>query len=219
MKHCPGCSIKVGGSFQFCPLCQNELLGEDTESYFPAPVKLKSLSMLYKSLLFAATASLLICLVLDYMIGLHGELHWSILSTIGIIDAEIVAWRLIRSRRRLLHNYITNISVGVVILLLAAAYWLGFWELCVTWLLPSVCLAVTGSLFVLCFIDRKNNVLPYLLSYLVLAEIAPAVMAIRGKELPLLWNIMVLAGAVELLGVVVFKGGLLLNELRKRFHL
>lgn len=218
MKTCPACRIKVGGEFRQCPLCQNELLGEDGEIYFPKMDKLKQLSLIYKIQLFAVFVAGVAAITLDCIVGLNNGVHWSILTTISIIVGEIIAWRLIRKRSGI-YYYIANITTGVILLMLPAAWLFGFRQINYEYILPSLFLAAIGSLFAFTLIDKKDNVLPYLLSFIFFGALPGIVLMIRQKEIPLLWYIALIAGVTALVGTIIFKGGQVFSEIEKRLHM
>ena len=117
MRHCPACGIKVSGGFQYCPLCQNELLGEKSEFCFPPPQKLRSISLLYKIQLFVSFTAVMISLALDFLFELNGGIHWSAIAAAGVITSQIVAWRLLR-RHPGVYYFIVNIGAGLILMLL-----------------------------------------------------------------------------------------------------
>lgn len=218
MKNCPACKIKVGGEFQYCPLCQNELIGEASELYFPRPDKLKQLSLIHKIQIFAAFVAGVACLTLDCIAGLNGGVHWSLLSTAGIIVGEIIAWRLLRKRGGI-HYYIANISAGAILLLLLAAWLFGFWEFSFVYLLPSLVMLTIGGLFAFCLIDKEGDVMPYLLGFILSGAIPALVLMARQKEVPLLWYISLITALTALVGAIIFKGSRVFSEIEKRLHL
>ncbi|MGN1119151.1 MAG: DUF6320 domain-containing protein, partial [Oscillospiraceae bacterium] len=181
MKTCPACKIKVGGEHRYCPLCQNELLGENSELYFPRPDKLKQLSIIYKIQIFISFVAGVVCLVLDCLLGLNGGVHWSMLTTAGIIVAQFVTWRLFRKRSGV-YYYIANICAGVMVLLLPTAWLFGIWDFIFVFILPSLFLGAIGSLFAFTLVDKEGDVLPYLLSYIVVGAVAPIVLMVRQQE-------------------------------------
>ncbi len=219
MKSCPVCGIKTGGRQNYCPLCQNELNGETNEEhcYFPQETELRKKSLVYKIQLFSGVAGIIISLMLDFMTGLHGSFHWSIIAVSGIILAETAVKRLMRKSSGPA-DYIINITVCAAILLLLFAHYLGFMQFTVTYILPSALTALLGTLFGFFIADKKGVFLSYLISVTVLSIIAPAVIIIFSEWETLLWKINLTAGLLSLAGLIIFIKSRFFNELQKRFH-
>lgn len=218
MKNCPSCKIKVGGDFQFCPLCQNALSGEPSEYYFPRPQKLKSLSLFYRIQLLAAFAVAVICLIADLLLKINTGFHWCWIAVLAIAVGEIVTHLLVR-RHSEIYYFFTTISVGVAVLIAAGAYFFGFTALAFEFILPGLFIGVTGTLFAFCLIDKKGNVLPNLLCYVLVCVIPPVVLLVQNKEPPFMWDIALGVGLVALVGTIIFKGSTVFNEINKRLHM
>lgn len=219
MKNCPVCNIKVGGNLDFCPLCQNELTGEQTEArcFFPPEIELRKKSTIYKVQLFSSVAAVIIGFILDFLIGIHLSVHWSIISAAGIIAAQIVIKRLLR-KSAVLIDFIINITVWSVILLLLFSHYLNFMNFTFNYILPSICIALVCSLFGFFLFDKKGKVFPYLITVIVLSIAFPAFLILKGIKNNL-WDISLMTGLVSLAGLIIFRGSKLVNELHKRFHM
>lgn len=219
MRTCSVCNIKVGGNTDYCPLCQNELSGNktDMQCYFPPEVDLRKKSMFYKIQLFASVTAAIIALVLDFVMGLHGRIHWSIISTAGVIASQIVVKRLLR-KSSVFIDYIINITVCSLVLLILFSHYLNFMPFTFEYILPPVFIAMLGCLFAFFLADKKGKVLPYLIAVTVLCIVIPSVLIIIKRK-TLLWDITLITGLVSLAGLIIFKGSKLLNELHKRFHM
>ncbi len=60
MKHCPHCGIQVGGSGDYCPLCQNALVGQGEAPHWPAPKGVSRRKvLLFQLILFLALGKVL----------------------------------------------------------------------------------------------------------------------------------------------------------------
>ena len=69
MKTCPHCHIQVGGSAQYCPLCQNRLSGPAGEPYFPATApRIHRASLLYKIVAFVLSALIVVAGAFDFLL-------------------------------------------------------------------------------------------------------------------------------------------------------
>lgn len=220
MKLCSKCCINVGGEFQYCPLCQSELSGESSELYFPHAEELKKKSMIYRIQLFVSISAVIITLFLDYMIGLHGKIHWSNISVFSIVVIQIVLKRLIRRQNINLHYYIFHLSITAAFILMIISYYLNFWNFSWSYIIPSLVMMVIGSLFFLCLKDRTGNVMAYLLAAVSGGIIIPALVLLFFRpDFLLLWKICLMVSAVVIAAIGVFKGSRALNEIHKRLHM
>ena len=142
MKYCPNCQLSVGGAFEYCPLCQNELIeknqdsvsvgndvknGEDIENckdinddlkdanyYFPDCDKLKTQSFWYKLQLFIMCAATFICFVVDFLIVYDREIHFSLIVLLWVVGFQLLLNKLIK-RHSLPSYFIFYISIYIYI--------------------------------------------------------------------------------------------------------
>ena len=87
MKTCPHCHIQVGGSAQYCPLCQNRLPGSAGEPYFPATApRIHRASLLYKIVAFVLSALVVVGGAFDFLLleETHHR-HFSVLMAVWAV--------------------------------------------------------------------------------------------------------------------------------------
>lgn len=220
MRVCSKCNIKVGGDFQYCPLCQHEIEGEKSDSYFQNSQNLKKKSMVYRIQLFASVAIMIICLFLDHVIGLSGKIHWSNISAFSIIIIQFVLKKLMHRHNVNLYYYLFNLSMSAIFILMIISHYLDFWDFSFSFILPSLLMLLFGSLFALGFIDKTGNGMTYLLAAICGGIIAPAVvLKFFAPDFVMLWQICLMLSLILLTGTIIFKGNKALNELHKRFHM
>lgn len=219
MKTCPKCRISVRGTHIRCPLCQNELLGEaDTPTYPPITTLVRNM-LVYRIQLFAAILALLLCPVLDFQIGLHGNVHWSIIADAGVLLAEFTVWQLIRKYRMIVHDWVFRISLSAMLLLVVMAYNMHFLSFCAAYIFPSFLILMTTYLFILALADKTGNVLPYLLVTIAMSIVIAGAALLLYHGFVLLWTNSLLVSAAAFIGILIFKGSKVLNEIQKRFHM
>lgn len=220
MKYCPKCAVKIGGKFQHCPLCQNELTGEDTDYYFPPVNQLKKKSFWYRLQLFISLALTIISLFLDFMLGIHGRIHWSIIALVTVMVVQFSMRRLIRKHSVSIHYYIYHITLAAALVLTVFSYYLDFMDFSVSYVFPSMLLLLTGSMFTLGLMDKSGNVMIYLLTVIGAGIVIPLlVLLLAHPEFRMLWQICLMLTSVVLTGTLIFSGSRALNELHKRFHM
>lgn len=219
MRICPKCHIQVGGANEVCPICQNGLEGEATqENYWPPSSSLKKKSLFYKIQLLVVLVAVVVSLGLDFLLDLRGNLHWGGIVAIWGIASELVVYRIMK-RWFIIPQVIARIIINVVILTLITAWYAGFWELAVVYIIPIIVLVALVTNFVLAMIDKQENAMVYLLCS-ILGGILPFVgmVVIRGKA-PLLWNISIMLSVISVIGIAIFKSGKMLQEIRKRTNI
>jgi len=219
MKTCPKCKIDVGGKFSYCPLCQNELSGTDSNIHFPPVTQVRKLSLFFRIQFFVSVAVLLICLFLDFAAGLHGKAGWSIIAAVSIAVVQITVIRLIRNYNSGIHYFFFHISAAAALILAVFSYYLEFTDFSLSFIYPSVIIALTVIMFVFGLRDRTGNVMPYLLTVIAFGIAAGIPAVICGSYFILLWKISILVSLIVMTGTIVFKGSKAFNEMHKRFHI
>ena len=217
MKICPSCHMKVGGYAEVCPICQNGLEGEEEmEYYWPPAEKLKSRSVLYKVQLFVVLVGVVVSLGLDFMIGLNGVLHWSLIVALWGIGTEYTAYRLFKKGAIVPKVITLGLIVYTVFLLLTAAYG-GFLQYTVEFIIPIIVLAALTANFVLALADKSENAMIYLVCS-ILAGLIPYVglLISRRGQAPVLWSVCTMVSVVTVIGIAIFKGRKMLHEISKR---
>ena len=222
MKKCPYCKIEVGGTPKVCPLCQSRLTGEDEEPYFPDRTELQFKSFLYKLQLFIAWAVIIASLGLDFLKGIRfpefPDLHWSLLLAMWIIAVEFLIIRLFRPGITVARKVTFMVTI-ILILLLITSHFFGFMWLIRDWVLPVTISAALIANFVFTLIDKEGNSMSYLLSGLLFGTVPYLIRFFILKEMPLTWVICLIISITLFAGAIIFKGRMVSEELKKRFHL
>lgn len=219
MNICPKCHIKVGVMDDICPICQNGLEGEESGiAHWPIAQDLKKKSILLKIQLLVVLVSVVICLGLDFLMDIYKVLHWSLIVALWGISAELVLYRIIK-RSFIVPKVIGNTTITAVVLLLITAWYAGFWNLAVFYIIPCIVLAALIFNFILALIDKTENAMVYLLCSVLGGSIPVIGLIIRDGKAPVLWSICIMASVVSVIGIAVFKGGKMLQEIRKRTNI
>lgn len=236
MKYCPKCSIKVGGTLEYCPICQNQLHGEDTEMekpeltkeemetgpkdvpYFPECTALKVKSITYKIQLFVALTICIICLSIDLLFHASGKIHWSFIVVMWIVGFEIVLGPIFK-RRSIPAYFITNVAILVSCIFAVTSYFAGNIRVCTHVLLPIVVLVTLVVNFILSLIDKKGNALVFALCNVLVGIIPNIVMLSLYQSAPVLWRVCFVVSLIFLVGLIIFKGRQVYNEIQKRLNI
>lgn len=217
MKTCHSCQIKVGGNQTHCPLCQNELFGQDEFPLWPYHPKMPKPSFLYNLQLFLALSSIIITMTMDFMLNLHKTKHWSLMVLLWVIGAELMLrWIMKRRKRPVL--YVAYFSIMLCLLVGLSSFFFGYWRICKLWIMPSICMIALLFNFIFSMTDKKHNAMVFLLCNIVISFVPTLAMLVTEGQAPLFWTISFMEAAITFLGLVIFKGKLVLLEIQKRFN-
>ena len=217
MKKCLNCNIEIGGRTNTCPRCQNSLTGEATEDNWPRPKKLKAQAFLYKLQLFLALAAIVVGLSLDFLLELNNGTHYSLIIAMWIIVFEIDLSRNIK-RLFVITRTISISVLHICILLLITAWYFNFFDLTAYLLVPIFLGTVLIANLIFSLIDTTENALVYLLSTILIIVVVYGFMRARHIDNGLTWDICLMASVVSLIGIIIFKGRKVSNEVRKRIN-
>lgn len=220
MKHCPHCKIQVGGDGEYCPLCQSPLVGEGTALRYPVvePPYRRS-SKLYQVIAFVLTAAGVVTATVDFLLTDGEHLHWSILVLV-LLAAALFVVRTAMKRRYNAPKLLFQLLVGTSLIFAFFDWFLAWGGISVRWIIPIICSATLLVNFVLAFVNRKftENGLVYLLLNMVVGVVPYIALSVRGTASQA-WVICLMDSIITFLGLVIFKGRVLLAELQKRLHL
>lgn len=220
MKTCPNCKIRVGGSPEYCPLCQSQLLGEGESARYPhVEPELRRYSLAYKIIAFVLLTITIICMAVDFLV-LDSAMHWSLPVLIGVAGTLILLRTLMKRRRnapKLLFQ--TLILVSAVLLLCDVVT--GWHRFSIDLIIPVMCTVALVLNFIFAFVNRRftENSLVYLLLNIVIGVLPYVVLLISPSHTPGLWLICLIVSIITFLGLAIFKARDLWAELQKRLHL
>ncbi|HCM92281.1 MAG TPA: hypothetical protein DIS78_06935 [Lachnospiraceae bacterium] len=217
MKKCLNCNIEIGGHTDTCPLCQNSLTGEATPDNWPRPLKLKAQAFLYKLQLFIVLAAIVVGLSLDFLLELNNGTHYSLIIAMWLIVFEFDLSRNIK-RSFIIARTISVTVLHICILLLITGRYYGFFDLTAYLLVPILLGAVLIANTIFSLIDTTENALVYLLSTILVIVIVYSVMKAGRITTGLTWDICLMTSVVSLIGIIIFKGRKVSNEVRKRIN-
>ena len=217
MKKCLNCNIEIGGRIDTCPLCQNSLTGEASPNNWPSPSGLKAKAFLYKLQLFVVLAAIAVGVSLDYLLDLNNGTHYSFVIALWLIVFELQ----LRSDLRRIFVISRTVSFGILysaLLLLLTGYWFGFFDIIAYTVVPIMLGAALLANLTFSMIDTAENALVYLLGNIFLVFVVYASLRIKGIEAGLVWTICLMVSFVSLIGIIIFKGRKVSNEVRKRIN-
>lgn len=222
MKYCDKCKLSVTGSTDRCPLCQGLLTPVDDsrgEDVFPfIPTLYRQYSLFFRLLIFGSIAAAVITLTINFLLPQSGI--WSLFVVAGLLCLWGSLWVVFRKRR----NIPKTILYQVLVLSLGAVLWdlLTHWKgWSLSYAIPALCTSAMLSMAIVAKVLRLR-VEDYLI-YLILDglfALVPLIFYLCGLSGSLLATIICLAvSIISISFLLLFEGGNLLSELRRRLHL
>lgn len=217
MRRCDYCKITVGGSATKCPLCQNRMSGEATESMWPAENKRQRRSVvLYKVQLFLLMAALVCFLSVDFLFKLNTGYHWSLLVMLWIFGFEFTL-RYIFKDGRGISGHITYTVYMVVFLLFVTGFFTSGRYIIIGWVIPIIVIGTLVINFIFTLTRATENAMAYLLTN-ILIGVLPYLGLLLLKKTTIPWIISLMVSIIAFIGIVIFRGRALRTELEKRMN-
>lgn len=217
MKKCTNCNINYNTSENFCPLCQNKLIGDCEVLVFPTKIRLAS-HMLFKILLFITLTISIICGFIELCITNH--LKYSLFVIGGLFTNLVVVYHILKNR----HNILRFIGkTGVIFIIIALIWYIVTKSMIITnYVIPSIC--IFELLFnLITFIVLRNK---YIINYLslilinIFILIVPIFLIIfKCTSFNLISYISLVFALIILIGLFIFYFDEIIEELKKLFNL
>ncbi len=222
MKKCSKCNVTVNTNYKTCPLCFNELSetqGEVNEMFKSRelePKKNNVKKLLTKIFLFISLVAIIVCLTVNLMV--KPLPLWSLLVALGIVYVWILVLHTIISKRNIFEKIV--LQIGTLIGLLFVCEWVsGGKQWMVDYVIPSISMAVMLVLFILCLsLKNHQGLVSFFIINIILTLISGILLLCKVPHFALLNIITCILGSVTIVGVVLFSGSALKNELSKKFH-
>ena len=218
MKKCLNCGINAGGQRQQCPICQNSLTGEATENYWPVQKKLKLQSFFYKLQLFIVLTLTVVSLSLDFLMNINTGRHWSIPVFLWAISLEMLLKHFIRKSVPPA-AIVTDSVLHVCALLLLTSWYMGFFRPVAEYVVPIFITALLIANLVFTLTDKKGNAMVYLLVSIIIGIAAYAFLFVKKADIPLSYTICLMVSVITFIGICVFRGRAVRNEVEKRMNI
>lgn len=226
MKNCPHCNVKVGGNLEKCPLCQNTLSGEGERDHWPI-IKLNTKRFkAFRIVTFAAIATCIINLALDYLFISAEHPSWSPIAVAWILVSGWTLESVIKRHYNLLQTTFLGMIAISFLCQISEFYIHLSWDvpyLGITsgYVIPILCSLNMVSNFVLSFIDKQFTDHSLIYMFLnILVGVVPWIALFFYEGLPpLTWSICMVINVLAFVALFVFKRRTVLSEFKKRFHI
>lgn len=221
MRRCPYCKVGIEGDLVKCPLCQSKLSGDGEEPCYPKFEAQKKRSLFYKIQLLAVWGLLIAGFGLDFMVRLRiphfADLHWSLLLAMWLIGFEFGIMRQFKPGTGSAGK-VTMLVLFTLAMWCVTAYCFGFMKVTMDLVIPIALAATITANFVLALLDKNGNTMSYLLSGLFIGVVPSVIRFFVSAKMPLAWAICLMVCVILFAGAVIFRGRVVAEELRRRFH-
>jgi len=221
VKSCRKCAVKVAGSHEKCPLCQNTLVGEAQSDPGPFPyVPLISHKhgLLFRVLLLCSVVAVIVSVTVNLMFP--RKVFWSLFVAAGVACLWLSLAIAVRKRRNILKNMAYQLTAASILSV--------FWDLFTGWhgwsvdfFIPISFLAVMSATAVLArVLKMKTGAYMIYSILLVLYGIIPSIFILTGLNTVIYPSLICVAGSlISLAALLIFEGRNMAEELKRRLHM
>lgn len=223
MKHCNICNVDVENG-KYCPLCYNQLDGEQNNSvsYYKHREKNetyeKKTYFLLRLFLFLSFVAVGTCVFVNVLT--RGSV-WSLMVGLAVLYVWVLVRHTIMSKRSVFEKILFQV-LNIVAILVTSQHLAGGGKWLLNFVLPSVAI-VTTSILVLTSLIGKNHRSQFLLSFVaiyVLSLIMSIVLlACKFDTFKILNQINMFYNAVAIVGTLLLGYRIIKNESRKKLHI
>lgn len=223
MKHCKYCNVDVDTNEKYCPLCYNNLEGENkkTKEFYLKRTEndktQKTSYLISKIFLLITLASSAICLFINFVTD--KTVLWSILVIICIIYIWILVAHTILSKRSIFEKILFQLAGIISIVVATNNIAKGPWLL--NYVIPSIVLAASTILTFILFVTKKRAKLlsSFFLVYLLLFLTSLILVLVKADEFKLVNEINMITCGITIVGILLFGFKILKSDFSRKFHL
>ena len=222
MKRCPKCQVEVAGADTRCPLCQGPLQPVDDRheaGIFPVlPTAYRRHSLFFRILILCSIAVTVVCLVINFLLPQGG--WWSLFVAAGVGCMWLSLAISIRKRHNVFKNMLYQVVAAATVVVLWDA-WTGWHGWSLDYVVPILCMATLIAMGILALVKRWR-VQDYLIYLAIICFfcVAPIAFLLLGWVQTAYPTLICVGGSViSLAALLAFRGGNMLQDLKRRLHL
>lgn len=218
MLYCENCKVSITGNHEKCPLCQDDVIGEASQTNtFPIiNDKRHWTSLMLRIAALVVIVASAVCIFLNSLLG--GR--WSIYVVAGSITGWIIIYVAVKMRGNLTKNAIWL----TLIISIFSIIWdisIGYKGWSIDYVIPIICCVAMIEMFVVASII-KLSIEDYIVYLIIdiLFSVVPLVFLLLGIVKVIYPSIICVAGSViSLATLIIFEGKALKAEIVRRMHL
>lgn len=222
MRYCKTCNAYIAEPFDKCPLCQNEIINKEILSeefyIFPDSDSRRKKSKLFKFLLYFTILAAVITLCLDLLIGLHGQINWSVLVVIWCAFA-IVAILPLFVRVRPFGDIVWNIGFWGIVGSILTTWYLDSFDALMGIILPIILIVLLVIEFIVVLAEKNAGSMIFYMTVVLGTLLFIIIRSLCGFEITIMLNITISVAAVLTILLVAIKSERVFGDLRKKLSL
>lgn len=222
MKYCDKCHVNISGDKKNCPLCQQPVfsIDENVEEVFPEiPTVYRQYHLFFRILIFISAVIGIVSVLINYTLYPHKG-AWSIFILAGIG----CLWFNIAFAVRKRTNILKNIMYQVVAISISSVFWdiiIGWHRWSIDFVIPIV---IAVSMITMAIVAKvmKQYIDDQIIYFCInsLFGIIPIIFVIAGNPNIVYPSVICVAISITtFVGMLVFQGDILKEELKKRLHI
>lgn len=221
MKWCEKCKVKIIGTENYCPLCQNELtkLDEREEDLFPTAYKgAQERHMIMKVLTFMMTLVGIISVFLNILFPT--QIWWGLIVVVTLICIRASLSIAIAKHKNIL-KYLLHQSLIIIVLALFIDYVTGQHGWAVTFVLPII---FTLAMIVMYLLSKilhlqAGEYMIYLLLDALFGIIPIVFLVTDSVKTPIPSLVCIMISIISVTALIIFEGSAMYSELKRRLHI
>ena len=221
MKYCEHCKANINTNKKYCPLCYNEIDGEDkavlvykTKDMQEKTKKNKYLAQ--KILLYISLCAVIVCLTVNLLT--QTSVLWSLIVAASILYVWILVRHTIISRRNIFEKLSFQILGILAIIFLSykisgGGNW--FWN----YVTPSVCILTVVTIFILWLSCKSEHLCSFFLLSLIMLVASTVFIFTKLDTFAILNIVSMVMDALVILGILIFNFKGLKRSFMKNFNI
>ena len=154
----------------------------------------------------------------EFILKIHPfeDFYFSVILTVWLLAFEFGIMKLFKKKYNSA-RILTIFAIIVSLLILGTSYYVGYFEFVGQFVIPVIVIGTMISNFILAMVGQASNTLVYLLLNVLVGIVPYMVFYISGKETSICWCISLIVSVILIVGAIIFKGRVVLQEIQKRF--
>ena len=221
MKHCDKCNVDINTTHTHCPLCFNDIKGENNTPLMfnessSKPTEIQKSHHARKILLLISIAVIAVCAVINYLTETP---FWSGIVAGSILYMWIFVKHTIMSHRSAFEKILLQVVTIIGLLCITNYISGGGWFL--EYVLPALLTVVVVVLDFILFISKRRRQLQtsFILMEILVVILSIIFLLVNAVSYKLMHIIALITAGLSILGIIIMDCKNLFQEISKKFHL